>query len=296
MQKKIYLYLCGGVGNQLFQYALGRNLAIENKAKLILDISTGFVSDFRWNNKFLLDKLQLKNCFFKKNIMIFFFYRIYNFFFKKTRNSFFFKNLLNESFINKFDDKILRSKFKKNLYLLGFFQSEKYFFQNKKTILKEITPKYSKNKIFIDMKNKMANCSSVAVGCRLYEDTSEEIVKKMGGVEKYSFYENSLIKMIKKIKNPIFFLFSTHSKNLINIVDYIKSKNCKFYIITPDYGFIDTIDNLWLLSFCQNHIISNSSFYWWGAYLSRLNYKKQLIICSKNFVNSDTCLAEWKKN
>ena len=294
MKKKIYLYLCGGIGNQLFQYACARNLAIKNNAKLILDINTGFISDFRWKNKFLLNKFKIKNCYLKKNVIVFFFYRIYNFFFKKKKN-FFFKDLIEETHIHKFNDKILSYKFKRNLYLLGFFQSEKYFFKNKKIILKEIMPKSSKNQIFIDIKNKMKNSSSVAIGCRLYEESSNQIAAKMGGVEKFKFYKNSLSKIIKTIKDPIFFLFSTNSKNLIRIVDLLKKNKHKFYIITPDYGFEDVVDNLWLLSYCKNHIISNSSFYWWGAYLSGLNYKKQLIISSKKFVNLDSCLPEWKK-
>ena len=51
MKKKIYLYLCGGLGNQLFQYAAAKNIALKNNAKLILDTSTGFICDFRdfWN-------------------------------------------------------------------------------------------------------------------------------------------------------------------------------------------------------------------------------------------------------
>jgi hypothetical protein len=60
MKKTFYLYLCGGLGNQLFQYAAARNLAIINKAKLIIDISTGFIVDVRDRRKFSL-KSNLKN-------------------------------------------------------------------------------------------------------------------------------------------------------------------------------------------------------------------------------------------
>jgi hypothetical protein len=59
VKKKIYLHLCGGLGNQLFQYAAARNLAIKNNAKLIIDISTGFILDTRDRRKFSLN-LNLK--------------------------------------------------------------------------------------------------------------------------------------------------------------------------------------------------------------------------------------------
>ena len=117
----------------------------------------------------------------------------------------------------------------------------------------------------------------------------------MGGITPEVFYERSINKITKTVANPVFFLFSTHSSNVKSILNYIRKKKHKIYIISEDKGFSGSIDNLWLLSQCKNHIISNSTFYWWGAYLSQLYYKKQIIICSKNFINKDSCAANWKK-
>lgn len=296
MKKKIYLYLCGGLGNQLFQYAFAKNLAIKNNAKLILDTATGFYSDYRWHNKFLLNKFNIKNFISKKFVFTFFLYRIYKFFFiKKIFNNIFGKIIINETETNQYEKKILNYQFDNDLYLLGFFQSEKYFKENKYVILKELTPNNPKKKIFTNINNKIKNSNSVAIGCRLYENLPKKIVNKMGGVASNVFYESSIKKIIQSISNPVFFLFSTHSSNVINIAHYIKKKKYKVYIVTEDKGFVGSIDNLWLLSQCKNHIISNSSFYWWGAYLSQLYYKKQIIICSKNFVNKDSCPLKWKK-
>ena len=73
MEKKIYLYLNGGLGNQLFQYAAARNLAIRNNAKLIIDISTGFTLDLKDHRKFslTLNLRKIKNITIKKNIFFF---------------------------------------------------------------------------------------------------------------------------------------------------------------------------------------------------------------------------------
>jgi len=297
MKKKIYLYLCGGIGNQLFQYAFARNLSIKNNAELVLDITTGFITDFRWRNKFLLDKFNIKNFLSKNIVFTFLLFRIYKFFLiKKIYNIFFDKIIIDETATNQFKKKILNYSFDKDLYLLGFFQSEKYFKENKNVILKEIALSKPRNKIFTDIKNKMKNSNSVAIGCRFYENLPEKIVNKMGGVASNVFYESSIKKITQSTANPVFFLFSTHSSNVINIANYIRRKKYKFYVITEDKGFSGSIDNLWLLSQCKNHIISNSSFYWWGAYLSQLYYKKQIIICSKNFINKDSCVSSWKKN
>ena len=57
MKKKIYLYLSGGLGNQLFQYAAAKNLSIINDADLIIDCYCGFLTDFKDFRKFSLKNL-----------------------------------------------------------------------------------------------------------------------------------------------------------------------------------------------------------------------------------------------
>jgi hypothetical protein len=47
-KNKIYLFLSGGIGNQLFQYAFARNISIKNKADLIVDVYSGFFFDFKY--------------------------------------------------------------------------------------------------------------------------------------------------------------------------------------------------------------------------------------------------------
>ena len=299
MKKKIYLYLCGGLGNQLFQYAAGKNLAIINNSELILDTDSGFITDFSEFRRFSLDKDKLENVSFKKNILVFWFYRIYKKIFKvkKIFTHFFFGDIINEMLVNYFDENIKNFKISKNLYLFGYFQSEKYFNDNKISILKELSPPMPTKKIFLDMKNIINNSNSVSIGLRLYETMPQNISYKVGGITPVDFYLKSFNSMLKKIPNPTFFIFSTKSSNVDQLLINLTLINkYKFYIITEDKGFEGAYDNLWLMSQCVNHIISNSTLYWWAAYLSTLKYKNQNIICADNFANKDTCLELWKLN
>jgi hypothetical protein len=291
VKKKIYLYLCGGLGNQLFQYAAARNLAILNNAELIIDISTGFITDFRDRRKFSLDIFKLKNVRLKKIIFVYIFYIILKKIFKikKLFNNFFFFNLINEMEINYFEKKIKNFEFNRNLYLFGFFQSEKYFKENKLKIIQELIPSDPVNEIFIDMKKIIVDCNSVSIGVRMYEDLPESIHSKLGGITSLDFYKKAIKKIVDKVPNPVFFLFSTKNSNLSNLFSkIIELKQYKSFIITDDNNFKGAAENLWLMSHCKHHIISNSSLYWWAAYMSTSRYKDQHIISSNNFINQDT--------
>jgi hypothetical protein len=291
VKKKIYLYLCGGLGNQLFQYAAARNLAILNNAELIIDISTGFITDFRDRRKFSLDILKLKNVRLKKIILVYIFYIIFKKIFKIKNlfNNFFFFNLINEMEIDYFERKIKNFKFNRNLYLFGFFQSEKYFTENKLKIIQELIPSDPVDKIFVDMKRIIVDCNSVSIGVRMYEDLPESIHSKLGGLTTLDFYKNAIKKIVDKVNNPVFFLFSTKNSNLSNLFsEILELKQYKSFIITDDNNFKGAAENLWLMSHCKHHIISNSSLYWWAAYMSTSRYKNQHIICSNNFINQDT--------
>lgn len=297
MDKKIYLYLCGGLGNQLFQYAAAKNLAIENNAQLIIDTKSGFITDFRDFWEFSLDKKNLKNIILKKNILIFWLYRILKkvFRLRLVFNNFLFGTLINEMFLNYFHKDIKNFKIKNRLYLFGYFQSELYFLENKNIILDELKPSEPNNKMFLDMRKKMIECNSISLGIRLHETMPQDISYKVGGITSLDFYKEAFSLMVKKISNPVFFIFSTKNSNVENFLSNFSEINkYKFHIITEERGFVGAMNNLWLMSHCINHIISNSTLYWWAAYLSSMKYKNQEIICSDNFANKDTCLCSWK--
>ena len=297
MRKKIYLHLSGGLGNQLFQYAAAKNLSIINDADLIIDSYCGFVTDFKDFRKFSLENIKLNNVTFKRNILIFWLYKIYKKFFKvkKIFNNFFFVNLINEMIINYYDLKIKQFKFNNKLFLFGYFQSEKYFIENKQIIVNELYPLASNKKIFLNMKEKIVTSNSVALGLRFFETYNDNTLNKFGGITSLDFYKNALKKMLQQVDSPTFFIFSTKLSNVKNFLsNFNEIKKYNFHIITEDNGFIDAYDNLWLMSHCANHIISNSTFYWWGAYFSSVKYKNQTVICAENFANKDTCLDHWK--
>jgi hypothetical protein len=135
MKKKIYISLIGGLGNQLFQYSCALNLAYKLNAKLIIDDKTGFLFDNIYKRKLSLPKKFLKNKISFLDTLFLIFLRlikkiIYNKkIFYKIFNYMIIDETKSKKYLENFYDK---TKNENKIYLIGFFQSEKYFFENRK--------------------------------------------------------------------------------------------------------------------------------------------------------------------
>ena len=274
MKKKIYLHLSGGLGNQLFQYAAAKQISIRNNAQLILDKKTGFVTDLKFKRKFCLNYFNLKNVVFSKTYF-FYFFRIFKkiFFLKKLFYFFFSTKIIDEFYsFDRYHIKIKNISFDKNLFMMGLFQSEKYFNDDKKFILNEIFPPSPKNKKFFN-ESKELDHNSIAVCVRSFEDLPKNLDYTVGGLTNYSFYSKALKIFLKKIKKPKFYFFSTRNINIDNLLRNVKDfQKYDKKIITREEGYKSDIQTLWLLSNFRNLIISNSTFYWWVAYFAQSKF------------------------
>ena len=102
---------------------------------------------------------------------------------------------------------------------------------------------------------------------------------------KNDYYLEALVGNFKPIKDYTFLVFS-------NDIEFAKTQleGDNIYFVEPkgidSYSYTSSEkDDLALLSLCDHHIIANSSYSWWGAYLSKNPNKK--IVCPTNWVNWD---------
>ena len=242
----------GGLGNQLFQYAFGRSLSADLNTELSFDLSY-YDNEISKYSKHSIYALNLFNI--KENIDIINFSNEMDNATSKhiCYNDASFNELTSFPSLNNFD------KLQLPAYYDGFWQSEKYFKHNENIIRNELELKIPINGENKAIAEDILDHNSVALHVRRgdYQDLPHF------GMCDTDYYNKSIIFIEKQVKNPKFYIFSDDHqwvKKNIHIPHSTHVTHNDF-----DKGYED----LRLMSLCQHFIIANSTFSWWGAWLSK---------------------------
>lgn len=297
--KTVYAYLNGGLGNQMFQYATARALALRTGAELVLDSWSGFVRDYQYRRNYELDYLpihaRVATAFERAPIWLFqaenklrgvnqniFQRRIYGKYLVETERRFF--------------EEIIHYRDSAAAWLVGYWQSPCYFQDFTAPLLAELMPPSPAQKQFLDLGHTLRETESVALGIRLYEESAVPAAHAKDGLMKTVPEVNSAIaRLVAQHSNARLFVFCTHRSPILTQLTLPDTT----VFVTHDDGYEGTIERLWLLAQCRHHIFTNSSYYWWGAWLSQDLYsnknKSQKIIAADNFINRDGLCTEWER-
>lgn len=287
MRKRLYVKLMGGLGNQMFQYAAGRSFSLQNDFELILDNITGFKNDKQFFRKFELSSFSL-NC---RNISSIERYAA-QLYLKDKKIHLFYNPIFENDHTRIHDLREFKIGFKN--WMIGYWQSPEYFNKYCPVINKELTPPNPKRDKVLELSQKIKKENSVAIGIRLYEETKNiGAISSTGRLKSIHAINKAILAQQNKIPNAKFYVFCTHKFNILNQLNIPKDS----LFITHESGFRDSVETLWLLTQFKHHIITNSSFFWWGAWLSSKNYKpsEQNILAADNFINKATVPCNWIK-
>lgn len=137
----------------------------------------------------------------------------------------------------------------------GYFQSEKYFVHNKIKILELFE---CPNEIKYNLNNKFSEILAENT-CSIHVRRGNYLtIPEFHPSQDISFYKESVSLMDK---NTHFLIFSDDIEWCVNNFDFIEKKT--FIKNEKDY------EDLYLMSMCNNNIIANSTFSWWGAWLNK---------------------------
>ncbi|MBL7901660.1 MAG: alpha-1,2-fucosyltransferase [Bacteroidia bacterium] len=296
----IVVRLMGGLGNQMFQYAFGKMLAIKNGTELKLDLSLlKGNSDIEHYVKrsFDLDIFDLKVEFATESEIAHF------------------NGYTNASFLKKIYHKLNRVLKRRNLWIqnnhqfnrkhlklsnniciVGRWQSYKYF----ESVTNEIRRDFMVNSHFLteSIYTKLIltnNTKAVAVHVRRGDYVSNPYYSRTIGALNVDYYVKAYEYATKSIKGAIFYVFSEDIEWCQKHLDFIVNAN---FVLT-DRSKKGMANDFNLITKCHNHIISNSTFSWWGAWLSE-NSKGMVIAPTRwakesSFVPPEIYPVHWIK-
>lgn len=269
----IVVQLLGGLGNQLFQYAAGFSLAFRLNTELYLDIEKLKYSDKREyrlqffphlnasvipTSKFTVQKINIFN------------------FLNSLRAQ---KKL---TWFSEPDFGYCPELFecRKQTYLSGYWQSYKYF----KGVEKELKeclrfPQLEQPQLLDSLQVINSTTQSVCIHIRRGDYVENPHTNQVHGILPVEYYAKAIQMIRDSLNSPSFFIFSDDPKWLreqaifkgMNIISNTKNKDW---------------EEMYLMSQCSHHIIANSSFSWWGAWLAE--NPDQIVIAPKKWFNDES--------
>jgi hypothetical protein len=254
----IVVKLMGGMGNQMFQYALGRKLSLRNNVEMCLDLS--FLNNRELKviqRDYDLDIFTIEPKFKTDDIKI--------------------DGSIKEQSLT-FQDNVSELTIRKNRnYLLeGFWQCPKYFNEIQDTIKSDFTFKEKIIDESIDLYDEIINSNSVMIDIR----RTDYLNTTFHGVVGSEHVNKACTEIVRYVENPKYFIFS----------DDIEW--CRSNIKLPNSMFVENIhagrkfgNKLQLMTSCRHFIISNSTFAWWAAWLSK-NKNKTVVYPDKWYSNT----------
>jgi hypothetical protein len=264
MQKanKVISLTMGGLGNQLFCYAAARRLSITNNAELVIDNITGFARDRQFRRRYMLDHFHIaaRMATPGERFEPFGLYR------RGLLKWFSSRKPLNErSYLEQegqgFDERLLQLRIKGLCYLDGYWQSEHYFKDIEQTVREDLQIIPPTDAINMKIGAEILNRESVAIHVRWFDllgsSTSNNIPT--------GYYQRAIALIEEKISSPHYFLFSDNPEAALSILTISKER---VTLVSHNKGDENAYADLWLMAQCRHFITANSTFSWWGAWLS----------------------------
>jgi len=290
----IIVKLMGGLGNQMFQYAAGRRLSQVGKVPLKLDTSWfSICSEGTTPRQYALHPLTIVEDFVSSAEAAEYSSRLKYLASLTSRFSPFRGSYLREKHYH-FDPAILTPR--KKAYLDGYWQSEKYFSDIRDIIVRELSVRNPAEGANRSLAEQIADhgSSSVALHVRRGDYVNDPVVTNMHGSCSLQYYAAAIGRMAAEVTNPHFFIFSDDPAWVSG--NFAMDHPCT---VVGHNGVEAAHEDLRLMSLCRHHIIANSSFSWWGAWLAG-NPEKLVIAPKRWFANAkmdsrDVIPEQWLK-
>lgn len=267
----IIVRVVGGLGNQMFQYAFGRRLADGLGVPLKLDITPFRTHDKR---RYELGGLRIQEDLASDREIAR--ARWGRFVRVRRRAGQVFSSLAPSP------GRLVRQRgfaFEPSMlglsdgtYLEGYWQSERYFAAVADRLRAEFVPRTPLQGRAAELAEQMRHGDSVSLHVRRGDYVNEPSVSLTHLVCDDAYYARCVEYLASRLRNPRFYVFSDEpawARDNLRIPFPTT--------IVADYCRTTEVENVWMMAQCRHHVIANSSFSWWGAWLDSRTSKVVLM-------------------
>jgi len=270
----ITISVVGGLGNQMFQYAAAKALACTHDVELVIDDSAFRSYPLR---SFLLDRLQVPEAAeaagrHSAAAPL----RANGFAAMQWRNRA--NRVLNRIGVQKlpppratysephfhFDPNFVALGRSVSLY--GYFQSERYFADIADRLREYFQPRDALGPQALAMADAIARSDmAVSLHIRRGDYVKSAETARVHGALGAAYYRKALHVLQGAVASPVtVFVFSDDPADAEAVLDFVPRDQLVHVRGNPDRPWEDMA----LMARCRHHIIANSSFSWWGAWLN----------------------------
>ena len=165
-------------------------------------------------------------------------------------------------------------------YLHGYWQSEKYFQSHASDIRANFSFKHTFSNRNAELVEQIVQANAVSLHVRRGDYAKNPGANSTHGLCSLDYYQSAIQYAVERVNQPNFFVFSDD-------VAWVRANlhiNHPCHYVEHNCG-AESYNDMRLMSLCRHHIIANSSFSWWGAWLNP-NQNKIVIAPKKWFSSS----------
>lgn len=269
MVENIYIRVWGGIGNQLFIYAFARCISLNWDGKVGLETHSGFRGD-GYHRIYKLDCFSITLP--KSNFLSSLFFS-FNRKYPLLKRLFFPSSRLiieNEDQLNSNVSEFIPPPYleERTLFYQGYWQHIN-FLSIREILLSELRFNLAPNSVFEEIKAKIQASEAVCLHVRRMQYSR---------LLTLDYYRAAVSILEKSCTAPCFFIFSDD-------LAWCRERLSISYPCVYIDNFDDELYELQLMSFCHHFIIANSSFSWWGAWLSQ--HPDKMVILPEDYLVSN---------
>jgi len=243
----------------MFQYALGRHIAARRQTELYLDTSRFDAGDIR---SYRLGYYNVCGTLISSEQVEEFLAARRGPFWRRFERflPYYKRRKLNERSLC-FDERVLTAP--RHVCLVGYWQDERYFDAIRNIVRGDLTLKNPLSQQSRNMLAQILDSDAICVHIRRGDYVSAPKTNQVHGVSDLAYYDSGVQLILSQVKDPSFFVFSDDlpwakaNLRLPGSTTYVEGNGQE-----KDY------EDMYLMSQCQHFVMANSSFSWWGAWLS----------------------------